>query len=374
MKNKNIWIFAGIMAILVIAVFALSSGHRSADNRPVVRIGVSLPLTGNNAFIGVPVREAAKMALEDWQKKDTRFRYELIFEDDGFDQKKVAMIGNKFINIDKVNAIMGIWTLTLHQFRELAHKHDIPFFACGWGHDSSDGELVFNNQTPLSETSRVFADIIKNKYRAKNTVLVGMISGGDFAMHDYIEAEFKKNNINIILRETVQYGTTDYGIMIQKIKQKKPEVIIAVMPPYELSIFTKRLKETGLDIPITNVADYFEFAPNKEVYDGMYVVISSNGTDDFKKRFTERTKKPFPSYDCVAPGYDNISILIHAFENADAEPGQIPTTEKVVKQIHGIKNWNGATMENMHVQPDGQIFSPAYIGIMKNGKAEIIKE
>ena len=372
-KCTKLLIIVAVIAVAVVAIFALPSVRQPSDPRPVVKIGISLPLSGNNAFIGVPTREAAQMAWEDWQKKDTKYRYELIFEDDGFDQKKVSMIGNKFVNRDKANAIMGIWTLTLHQFRELAHKANIPFFACGWAHDASDGKLVFNNQTPLSETSRAFAEIVKNKYKAKNVALIGMISGGDFAMHDYIEAELKKIGTNLVLKETAQYGTTDFGMIIQKIKQKNPGAVIAILPPYELSIFTKRLHEAGLNIPITNVADYFEFAPNPEIFEGMYAAVSSNGTDEFKQRFEERTGKPFPSYDCVAPGYDNVDILIYAFENAEAEPGKIPTTEAVVKVIKGIKNWRGATMSDMRVQPDGQIFSPAYVGVMKNGKAEAVK-
>jgi len=268
---------------------------------------------------------------------------------------------------------MGIWTLTLHQFKELAHRADIPFMACGWGHDSSDGKLVFNNQTPLDEVSRVFAEIVKNKYHTKNAALVGMISSGDFAMHDHIESDFKKSGINLVVKETVQYGTTDYAILVQKIKQKNPAVIVAVMPSAELSIFAKRLKGADLNIPITDVADYFESAPEPHLFEGMYVAISSGGTAAFKKRFEEKTGKPFISYDCVAPGYDNVDILIYAFENAVAEPGKVPTTEEVVKVIRSIKNWHGATMENMNVRPDGQIFSPAHVGIMKNGKAEIVK-
>ena len=366
--NKKIILIISVIVAVVIAALAFSGSKKDSDPRPLIKIGVSLPMSGNMSYVGVPTREAALMAWEKWQSRDTKFRYKLIFEDDMYDQKKIAMIGNKFVGMDKVNAILGIWNLTNYHYRELAHKANIPFMSCGWGHGTSDGILVFNNQTPHDEHARAFTEIVRDKYKAKTVAYVGQISPGDYAIKEDILNAFKKAGIKVVFQESVNYGTTDYNIMIQKIKSANPEVIVIPMAPTEMQIFTKQLFEAGIKIPLVTV-DYFESVKDPTVFDGMYMVMSSSGTPEFKKQMEQRTGKPWPQSDCIAPVYDNVDILIYAFENAVAEPGQIPTTEEVVKVIRGIKNWPGAMMDSISVRPDGRVFSPASISIMKGGKA-----
>ncbi|MCL1892483.1 MAG: ABC transporter substrate-binding protein [Alphaproteobacteria bacterium] len=369
---KKILIIIGIVVIIAAAFFVFRPSRESADSRPVVKIGVSLPLSGNMSYVGVPTKAAAQMALEKWQAQGTKFQYKLVFEDDGYDIKKIAMIGNKFVNMDKVNAIVGIWNLTNYQIRELAPKANIPFMSCGWGHGTSDGVLVFNNQTPHDEHARAFTEIVQGKLKAKTIAYAGQISNGDLALKEDILNAFRKAGIKIVFEESINYGTTDNRITIQKIKQANPEVIVIPMAPTELQIFTKQLFEAGIKTPLVTV-DYFESVTDPTVFDGMYMVMSSSGTPEFRKQLNEYTGRPWANSDCIAPVYDNVDILIYAFENAAAGPGQIPTTEQVVKVIRGIKNWYGAMMENMDVRPDGRIWSPARVSIMKNGKAEVVK-
>ena len=345
-------------------------GDVSSDSKPTVKIGISLPLSGDMAYAGIPTREAAIMALEEWQDKDTKYNYELIFEDDRFTQKDTASAGNKLMNLDKVNALISIWNLSNYQFREKIKQADIPFLSCSWGHDTHDGNLLFNNQTPHSEHARAMIEVLK-KYNAKNVALAGLMSNGDIAVHDYIKQALKDNNINLVFEEIPHYCTTDFRIMIQKMKRTNPDVIMAIMTATELKIFFKQVREAGIQTPITNI-DSLEGLENPPMYEGQYAILSSAGTPEFKSKLAKRID--YVHSDCVAAGYDNVNLIIYAFENAKAEPGQIPTTEEMVKVLKGIKHWKGAISDNMSVQDNGRIFSKANIGIMKNGKAVIIEE
>ena len=360
-----------VSVVLIVGIwFVLNNKKETKDisGKPVVKIGVSLPLTGVGADNAISVREGALMALEDWQKKDTKYDYKLVIEDDQFSQKLVSLVGNKLISLDKVNALMSIWNLSTYQYRELVRKANIPYVTCSWGHDTHDGKLIFNNQTPHSEHARALVEVLK-KYDSKNVALVGNLSNGDLAAHEYIEKALEEAGINVVFKEVVHYGTNDYRILIQKMKQTNPDAVISQLIMSDLMSFSKQLREANINIPQTGI-DVFDMVEDKALFEGTYFVRSSTGTEEYKERLGKRIK--FLSSDCLASGYDNVDLLIYAFENAKAEDGKIPTTEEVVKVLHTIQNWKGA-IGNISVQADGRIFSKASVAKIENGKAVVVE-
>ena len=362
----------GLFAVAVVAaVWFVLNNKKEVENlsgKQIVKIGVSLPLTGMGADNAITVREGALMALEKWQEKDTKYDYKLIIEDDQFSQKLVSLVGNKLISLDKVNALMSIWNLSTYQYKELVRKANIPYITCSWGHDTHDGKLVFNNQTPHYEHARALVEVLK-KYNAKNVALVGNLSNGDLAAHEYIEKALQEAGINLVFKEVVHYGTNDYRILIQKMKQASPDAVISQLIMSDLMSFSKQLREAGMNIPQTGI-DVFDMVEDKALFEGTYFARSSTGTEEYKEKLAKRIK--FLSSDCLASGYDNVDLLIYAFENAKTEEGKIPTTEEVVKVLHTIQNWQGA-IGNISVQEDGRIFSKASVAKIENGKAVVVE-
>ena len=78
-------------------------------DKPTIKIGANLTLTvGGRA--GDSIRSSyislMKRVNSDNSKK---FNYELLIEDNRYDNKTIANITNKFINRDQVNAIVSMW-------------------------------------------------------------------------------------------------------------------------------------------------------------------------------------------------------------------------------------------------------------------------
>ena len=357
-----------ILVILVVFVKQNNKDREPQNDKPVVKIGVSLPLTGMGADSGLSIKEGAVMALEEWKDKDTKFNYVLIIEDDPFSQKPTSMVGNKLINLDKVNALTSVWNLSMYQYKELVRKANIPYVACSWGNDTHDGKLIFNNQTPHSEHVRSLVKVLK-KYNAKTAALVGALSNGDVVMHEYVENALKDAGIDLVFKEVVHYGTNDYRILIQKMKQKNPDVVISMLMTSDLMSFTKQFRSVDTVTPQTTV-DYFDMVDDKSLFEGMYFSKSSTGTDEYKDKLAKRID--YTVSDCMASAYDNINLLIHAFENAKAEDGKVPTTEEVVKVLHTIKDWDGA-IGKISAQEDGRFFSRSYVAKVENGKVVIVE-
>lgn len=107
---KKIFLTLFILVLIGCGIFAfINKKSTPTSDKPVVKIGVSLPITGLGAYVGTPAATAAKMALEKWREKETKYHYELVIEDDQLSVNGAAKAGNKLIHLDKVNGVVSMW-------------------------------------------------------------------------------------------------------------------------------------------------------------------------------------------------------------------------------------------------------------------------
>ena len=105
--KKNIVIVIGIVLVclVVLGVYAINSEGRPGTN-PTIKIGVTLPLTGDEATLGESNRNAIHLAASKLPSS-TKYNYQLIFEDDQFNPALGASAVNKLISIDGVSALIS---------------------------------------------------------------------------------------------------------------------------------------------------------------------------------------------------------------------------------------------------------------------------
>jgi ABC-type branched-subunit amino acid transport system substrate-binding protein len=82
------------------------------DNRPVVKIGAMFSLTGNMAEVGISASKALAKAIEDENSNPrNRLHYELIVEDDQMNSYRANNIARKFIDVDRVDVMVGSYNI-----------------------------------------------------------------------------------------------------------------------------------------------------------------------------------------------------------------------------------------------------------------------
>ena len=101
-----------VLLSLLMATSLVACGEKTEapkeNEKPVVKIGATLPLSGGFAETGVLSQQAMQMALDKWKAKDTKYDYQLFVEDDVSEPKKAVLNAQNFINTKKVQAIMLI--------------------------------------------------------------------------------------------------------------------------------------------------------------------------------------------------------------------------------------------------------------------------
>jgi len=334
--------------------------HEGHGDKPVVKIGVSLPLTGAVADFGQPVKEAILMAEEEWQAKNTKYDYHIIIEDDQIKPRLISMVGNKFMNVDRVNAIMSMWGTSGGIFTSMNNvsKHPIPHLANAWGDRAKQGEYNFNNET----SNLNFAKTMISKLKEENVKNIGFIVQNfpqTLEMKSVMITEMKKAGINIVFDETVNIGEKDYRTLLTKIKDKKVDMIYTQLVYDDLDIFSKQRVETGTNnIPLTGI-DMFATAISPKFYEEYWDVLTDVTNLEFDQRILDRNPELKPNPYSMRL-YDNLNILITSFENAEAEEGKAPTSEAVLKELQSLKTWDGVS-GHLTFEPDGQINSKAKV-------------
>ena len=108
-----------VLLSLLMATSLVACGEKTEapkeNEKPVVKIGSILPLTGASAEMGNELKNAALKMLE--QYKDSPVKYELIFEDNqGGSVPKSISAMKKMIYVDKISALIPTFSAALCLF------------------------------------------------------------------------------------------------------------------------------------------------------------------------------------------------------------------------------------------------------------------
>ena len=163
-------VLLGLLLVLALTACGEKADTQKENTKPVVKIGISLPLTGSFAETGVLSEKAAQMALEKWKIKDTKFNYQLFVEDDASEPKKAALNAQNFINVKKVQAIITMFGIVDRPIDEIANKHKVISMSCSYG-KTNVADYSVNNCIQ----NRQVAETLLPKLRKENIKKIALI-------------------------------------------------------------------------------------------------------------------------------------------------------------------------------------------------------
>ena len=335
-----------------------------SSDKPIIKIGATLPLSGTFTNVGVSLRNTFLLAQDDLKKRDTKYNYEFIIEDDAFDAKRVISNFRKFQSIDKTDAVISFASMTGNIISPLTEKNKIIYINFGASDKKvADGKYNFIHWN-MPDT---IADGMIDFYKKQNIKKVAFIVENDSGVIT-IEKSFtqKLKDTNIESKTyIVQPGEKDFRLLLQKIEHNdNPDIYLVMIWTESLSLFIKQYHEAGINKLITNL-ETFATVENKSIIEGSYYVDSAQSSDEL----TTRLRQSYPNSSSeFATGnvYDAIMLIVTAFEQAE-------TKEQAVDKLSSFKTFPGISREL--TQDDIGIFSSqAIIKHIKNGQTITFKE
>lgn len=357
-------IIIGIIALVVIILGVWkyqTHPEKPTSDKPVIKIGISLPLTGNFAAHGTTLQKALELSLADSEKNNPKYKYELIFEDDGYDLKKSLINLNRFKSINNVNAVMSFWGNIGTITSEWTEKNKIVHMACAASNKVGEGYYNFNHATqPQTLLNRMLKYYRDNNFKRIGITYLQALEIQEFV--DHFVPTLKENGFEVVFITPFNPQERDMKIEILKMKEAKPDVVNVFLQSPTLNIFGKTAKELEFNVPMINVNNM------TAEYEGQAIITEDSGKSEFTKHFEETTgmkQKP-----CVVNLYDGLQMLINGYEKTPVRNGNIvPDNEDVVKTMLDIQN-NGfkSVLEEINMDNEGNIDSPAILKRMINGQ------
>lgn len=354
---------------MVLALIACKEEKKEAqeDAKPTVNIGASLALTGDMAETGQNMKAAMVLALKDEKaKRNLKYDYKILFEDDQFDVKKAVTNWNYFKSVHGLDAIFTFWGPMGNVAADFAQKNKVIHMGCSSSINADKGFYNFNNATKVEEHAKTAADFYK-KMGVKNIALIAYQCRETDEFFDELRKKLEERGINIVAEVKPNANDMDLLIPMARVQKLKPDMLNVQLLPPQAGIFAKTKEKLGWDVPVSSLnvlllsADYF---------DGAYIFQDNTGTSQFAEHFNKETG--LRVIGCTANFYDNVRLIIDAYEHL-GDGKTLPTHEEVASYILHNKNFE-SSFASYEIDEEGHINTPTVTKQLHNGKLVEIEE
>jgi branched-chain amino acid transport system substrate-binding protein len=307
-----------------------------------ILVGVSTPLTGDNASTGAESMNGAKLAADQINAKGGVLGrpIQIVEGDDRCDPKEGAAVAQKFASTGVVAAAShycsGVALAALPIFQEAgilyadwgAVSSKIPAF----GYDKYFS-IIYNGDQPGAFAATFTVDKLGKKKLA-------MIDDRTPANGEFTAA-FKKTaeakGAEIVMAENITQGDKDFSAIVTKLKGSGAEVIYVSTYYPEAGLITKQIRDQQVPITIVCVdgcldPQYLTIAG--AAAEGVYSVTQPQATElESAKQFVDDYKAKYnatPGY--VAPyAFDAVNTIAAAYTGA----GKVDN-DAAAQWLHGL--------------------------------------
>ena len=369
--NKTTKIILGVVGIVIVAIIiGLVSknsgqvGSTGSTEKPVVTIGVTLPLTGNIAMLGQSNKNAIELAYSKLDTKNLKYTYKLVIEDDGFKPSNGATTANKLISLDHANALISFGSPVGNVVSPIAEAARIPHIN-DFASDPhvATGQYNYVDYTPAYEDAKLFIEQLQ-KRNIKKIVFFGQQDNpGSAAIINAFLDGVKKTDIQVVSTQMIPAGTRDVRTQITKVKDLGADLYVLELNSPELELVATQLKTAGIKAPLSSM-ETFEFSDQLSLFEGMWYVNDADATQWFMDLYT-KTYGQAPKFG-AANGYDSFNMLVQSIEAA-GDGKTVPTSDAINAKVAAIKNFDGALGTGLTMGADHLVDSKAVVRMIKGG-------
>ncbi|MCI7569939.1 ABC transporter substrate-binding protein [Desulfovibrio sp.] len=366
---------------LAALAFGLVGGQALAADP--VKIGVYLPLTGQNAFGGQLELEGVQLANKEMPTVLDGRPVELVVVDNKSDKVEAANAVKRLIERDKVVALIGSYGSSLAMAgAEITEKAKVP----GVGTSCTNPLVTMGKKyyfracfiDPYQGAAAATYAVEKLGFK-KAAVLMEMTNDYAVGLANFFSRAFKKQGGEIVATLKYSAGDQDFTAQLTELISKKPDIVF--MPAYfaEGAIIMKQARELGATFRLMG-ADAMDnpdtvklagkaaegFLHTTFPYDPKMQNMSPEAV-----KFTEAWRAAYPEKETNvngALGYNSYFLIWTAINNAkSADP------VKIAQALASIKNLS-TPLGVLTINKTHDAEMPVGIIEYKNGKREYVGE
>jgi branched-chain amino acid transport system substrate-binding protein len=236
-----------IVTLMTLASAALLAGNAAAQD--VVKVGLILPMTGQQASTGKQIAAAARLYVQQHGSVVAGKKVELIIKDDAAVPDNTKRIAQELIVNDKVafTAGYGITPCAL-SVAPLSTRAKVPqiVMAAGTSIITERSPYIARTSFTMAQSSVIIAD-----WAAKNGVKKVVTIVSDYGPGHDSEVSFKQRfgeaGGQVVGELRVPLMSPDFAPFLQRARDAGPDAIFVFVPAGQGGVFVKQFVERGLD-------------------------------------------------------------------------------------------------------------------------------
>jgi branched-chain amino acid transport system substrate-binding protein len=362
---------------------AMTGGDEGGE----AKIGFAFATSGSAAVYGASQRAAAEMAIAEINAMGDGPTLVGVFEDTAGTPDQAFTVFQKFINADKVHAIIGP-TLSNEALTSdpEAQKNGVPVLAVSnTASGITDmGDYIFRDS--LSE-GQVIPETIRQAKEKLNISKVSLLYANDDAFSksgaDVFRAELQKNGIEILSEQTFGTNDVDFKAQLNAVKAENPDAIVvsALINPAKLITQQARndvgiapevhiIGGNGFNSPAL-IADTGGAAEGVVVGAAWNIASTEELSQSFTKNYNSANGKNPDQF--AAQAYSGVYIMYDAIKRADVEDKSLEEARTAIRDALKSTNDLPTVLGAFSFTDKRDADHPPVVQIVQNGKFELLK-
>ncbi|HYR02766.1 MAG TPA: ABC transporter substrate-binding protein [Syntrophobacteria bacterium] len=303
---RQLWRF--VLALLVGAGFAALMAPNVAVAQDSIKVGIVLPLTGDQAKFGEIEKQSFDLALEEINKAGgvKGKKLEFLVEDDTGKPDVGRSAAEKLITKDKVVMLGGGYSSSVTAaMAGVAQQNRLPFLInTGSADDITEKrwDYVFRLNQPASEYSSGIESFLTEVVKPQTVVILHENSMFGTSSAKAFKESCEKLGFKVLVTEGYEKGGIDFKPLLIRVKQLNPDIVYMVSYLMDAALLMKQSRELKLTpkLFIGGGAGFTlpEFPQNAGVASEMVLsatlwheILPLPGAMDYFKKFKARYNK-----------------------------------------------------------------------------------
>ena len=316
-----------------IAIAALSAGNAIAQS-DTFKIGLILPMTGQQASTGRQIEAAAKLYMAQNGVTVAGKKVELLVKDDTSTPDVTKRLAQELIVNDKVNVLAGFGiTPSAFATAPLATKSKTPMvvMAAATSSITQASPYIVRTSFTLAQAAVAMGDWAPKNGIKKVVTLVSDYGPGIDA-EKYFKERFVLNGGQVTEALRVPLRGPDFAPFLQKVRDLKPDALFVFVPSGAGAAVMKQFLERGMDkagIRLIGTGDITDDDQLNDMGDGALGVVTSHHYSTahpsaVNKKFVEAFSKANPGMRpnfMAMGGYDGMRVIYEALKATKGQGG-----------------------------------------------------
>jgi branched-chain amino acid transport system substrate-binding protein len=328
-----------------LAVAALAFVSSGAVAQETVKIGLVLPMTGQQASTGKQIDAAVKLYMAQHGTTVAGKKIEVILKDDTTVPDITKRLATELVTNDKVAFLAGFGiTPSAMATAPVATQAKVPeiVMAAGTSSITEASPFIARTSFTLAQSSVPMAEWAFKNGIKKVVTLVSDYGPGIDAEKSFVD-KFKADGGTIVESLRIPMRSPDFSPVLQKVADAKPDALFVFVPSGTGAQFVKQFVERGLDksgVKLIATGDVTDDDQLNGMGDSVVGVInahnySANHDSALNKAFVEGFKKANnglrPNFMAVG-GYDGMHLIYEALKKTNGDTNG----EKLMAAIKGM--------------------------------------